>query len=345
MYLVTLFLFGLVICILLNLLVIVVLLRKGRDICFMDLLMISLSISDLLQTSIGYSVEIHSHYTGRLISHTSCKVAAFSVTFLGLVSIAHLVGIAVERHIVLRYPVRMRTWVNNVTSSLYVIVPSWIYGLLWALFPLLGWNRYIRQPGTTHLCGLDMTNTGLQYTCFNYNLLFWCFVLPVLIIAYCSYHICRALRSRRSASILLNMGSTVIESRKKMERQQTVMSLVIIGAFLFAWSPYACCVLVLTAQGSLSGKLLDIASVFAKTSSMYNPIIYLIFVEDFRVRCKQFFGCGLEPQEEEVTTLRHSPRMERAEKGETDGSGIGLGVEIVDADVKNLSAEKKNVND
>ena len=156
------------------------------------------------------------------------------------------------------------------------------------------------------------------------------------------------------------MGCEVIESRKKMERQQTVMSLVIIGAFLFAWSPYACCVLVLTAKGSLPGKLLTIASVFAKTSSMYNPIIYSVFVQDFRVRCKQFFGCAWEPslitasielnpyedstkqfesQEEQATTLSDFPRDERADTGETDESVNGLEVGIVAAVVKNLSAE------
>merc|ERR1712142_1097548 len=97
---------------------------------------------------------------------------------------------------------------------------------------------------------------------------------------------------RRTVSMILNMGTQIVESRKKMERQQTVTSLVIIGAFLFAWSPYACCVLVLTTNGNLPANLLTIATVFAKTSTLYNPIIYSFFVKDFRVHCKQLFGCA-----------------------------------------------------
>ena len=333
MCLVGLLIFGLLVCGLLNLLVIVVLLKKGNEISYMDLLMISLAISDLLQASVGYSVEVHSYYMATSISSTSCKISAFSTTFLGLVSISHLVGIALERHIIIRYPIKMRDWLRCNALSLYVIVPSWLYGFVWALFPLFGWNRYMRVPHMKHSCGLDMTSTDLKYTSYTYNLLVWCFVIPIIIISYCTFHICKSLRSQRTFSIHLNLGDSVVESRKKMERQQTVTSLFIIAAFLISWSPYALCVLMLTAKNRLPDHLLTVATLCAKSSTFYNPIIYSVFVEDFRARCKCLFTCRKEPPIAIASVLSindilpHSPDDTGDENGvrDRDSSFLGTG--------------------
>ena len=286
---------GLTMCVILNLLVIVVLLKKGRKINYMGVFMISLAISDILQAGIGYAVEVHSYFTIQSIDKLSCIVSGFSVTFFGLVSIAHFAGIAIERHLILCYPMRMRAWLNVRCICLYVIIPSWLYGFLWAFFPLIGWNRYTKQSGMSHSCGLDLTNTNINFTSYTYNLLFWCFVVPVGIISYCSYSIHRSLKLRRVQSDAVDMGDGVGETRRKMERQQTIMSFVMIGTFIFAWSPYAGCVLVLTIRGSVPNLLLKVSSLFAKTSTLYNPIIYSIFVEEFRNGCKKLFGCFLEP--------------------------------------------------
>ena len=285
---------GLTMCVFLNLLVIVVLLKKGWKINYMGVFMISLAISDILQAGIGYAVEVHSYFTIQSIGKLSCIVSGFSVTFFGLVSIAHLAGIAIERHLILRYPMRMRAWLNVRCICLYVIIPSWLYGFLWAFFPLIGWNRYTKQSGMSHSCGLDMTNTSINYTSYTYNLLFWCFAVPVGIISYCSYSIYRSLRLQRVQSDAVDLGDGVGETRRKMERQQTMMSFVMIGTFILAWSPYAGCVLVLTIRSSVPDLLLKVSALFAKTSTLYNPIIYSIFVEEFRNGCKKLFGCYLE---------------------------------------------------
>ena len=68
------------------------------------------------------------------------------------------------------------------------------------------------------------------------------------------------------------------------------MSMVLIATFLMAWTPYSVCVFVVTVNGHVPAGLLSFASVFAKSSTLYNPIIYSIFMKDFRDRCKRFFG-------------------------------------------------------
>ena len=71
-------------------------------------------------------------------------VIGFCGTFFGLVSISHLIALSVERYYSVVSPYRSYAWSLRPLLSLYMVIPSWIYGLLWALFPLLGWSNY--QP-------------------------------------------------------------------------------------------------------------------------------------------------------------------------------------------------------
>ena len=61
------------------------------------------------------------------------------------------------------------------------------------------------------------------------------------------------------------------------EKRSTVMVAVMIGAFLVAWTPYSILALVETFNGknyAVSPVLATVPSLFAKTSSVLNPIIY-----------------------------------------------------------------------
>ena len=64
-----------------------------------------------------------------------------------------------------------------------------------------------------------------------------------------------------------------------------------ITTFLLAWTPYALCVFVLSANGYVHSNLYCAAAIFAKMSSLYNPIIYICFTNGFRAHCKAVFGC------------------------------------------------------
>lgn len=293
---------GVIVSLLLNLLVLVVLLKKGQKINYMELIMVSLSISDLLQAAIGYSVEIHSFLSATKISDVGCQISAFSTTFLGLVSIFHLVGIAIQRYFIIKYPMKVRLWAHRPSVSLYVVLPGWLYGFVWAVPPLAGWNSYTRANGVRHLCGIDLNNRDPFYVSYTYNLLVWCFCIPVLVICFCCYSIYGALKTARQRQSFCLIQCD--EARGQCERIQNIMSLVLIGTFLFAWSPYAVCVFVLTARGSLPTPLLSFAAIFAKLSTMYNPIIYYIFMGDFRTRCKKLFR-----KDKNVTLLQFTAEM------------------------------------
>ena len=80
------------------------------------------------------------------------------------------------------------------------------------------------------------------------------------------------------------------------------MTLVMVGTFLAAWSPYAACVLALTAGGRPPDTLRMVSAYVAKSSTLFNPIIYTLFLTDFRASCKRFLCCDYTELE---TTSQH----------------------------------------
>ena len=61
-------------CVILNALTVLVLVKKGGKLTYMDLILISLSVSDLLQAALGYSVEIFAYYSESSMAFGPCKV-------------------------------------------------------------------------------------------------------------------------------------------------------------------------------------------------------------------------------------------------------------------------------
>lgn len=64
---------------------------------------------------------------------------------------------------------------------------------------------------------------------------------------------------------------------RKPERQVTRMVVVMIVAFMVAWTPYAAFSIVVTAHPSihLDPRLAAVPAFFSKTAAVYNPIIYV----------------------------------------------------------------------
>ena len=96
------FMIAVAFCILFNAVVVALLLKKGNRINYLDLVLVSLAISDALQAAVGDSIEIQAFYSGNELVGIPCTISGFSTTFLGLVSIAHLVGITVVKHVILK---------------------------------------------------------------------------------------------------------------------------------------------------------------------------------------------------------------------------------------------------
>ena len=171
--------------------------------------------------------------------------------------------------------------------ALYVIIPSWSLGFFWALCPLLGWGSYISETGYGYRCSINIEGKDASHLTYSYNLLFWCYVIPIFVMGYCFNGIRSALKHSHNQGVILGIKKEMITLRKQTERRVTIMSMVMIVTFLLAWTPYAICLLVITCAVQVPSKLFSFSTVFAKLSTLYNPLVYMIFMKDFRMRLRK----------------------------------------------------------
>lgn len=76
---------------------------------------------------------------------------------------------------------------------------------------------------------------------------------------------------------VLQVSHGRLATARKPERQVTRMVVVMIVAFMVAWTPYATFAILVTIHPSieLDPRLASIPAFFSKTAAVYNPVIYV----------------------------------------------------------------------
>ena len=276
-----------------NALVILGIIKKQSKITIRDMILTSLAACDLVQISFGYSSELHVCFNSQKTPLGLCKVSGYIVSLTALTNISLLVSLSLERYFSVVHPIFMSKFSKSVKAGLVFILPACFYGTFWATIPLLGWGEYTQEPGSPHRCTAvaSLTSTRVQrYTC---TLLLFCFVLPVIIIGYCCYHVQKELKQMtRRSSKFGGKNSKMVETTRVYQRQAFCMCMIVIIAFLVAWTPYALTVFLYAISPKISLPVLRVAAFFAKFSVVSNPIIYALCYKDFRRSVKRLFSCS-----------------------------------------------------
>ncbi|XP_010213753.1 PREDICTED: opsin-3 [Tinamus guttatus] len=194
-----------------------------------------------------------------------------------IVSIMTLTVLAYERYIRV-----VHAKVINFSWSWRAITYIWLYSLAWTGAPLLGWNRYTLE---IHGLGCSMDWKSKDPNDISFILFFFlgCLVAPVGIMAYCYGHILYAVRMLRSVE---DFQTVQVIKLLKYEKKVAKMCFLMISTFLICWMPYAVVSLLVTyGYGNLvTPTVAIIPSFFAKSSTAYNPVIYIFMSRKFR-RC------------------------------------------------------------
>ncbi|XP_054889446.1 opsin 7, group member a [Poeciliopsis prolifica] len=247
---------------------------------------INLAVSDLGLTLSLYPMAITSSFYHRwLYGKTLCSLYAFCGILFGLCSLTTLTLLSMVCFVKVCCPLygnRFKPFHGQL-----LIACAWVYALLFACSPLVHWGEYGPEPYGTACC-IDWRLSNKLGTARSYTvaLFVFCYILPCCVIV-ASY-----------TSILV----TVQASRKTMEQhasRQTNMSsiqMIIIKlsvavciGFFTAWSPYAI-VSMWAAFGeieSIPPLAFAMPAMFAKSSTIYNPMIYLMLRPNFRqIMCR-----------------------------------------------------------
>ncbi|KAM5238356.1 opsin-3 [Ctenodactylus gundi] len=266
-----------------NLLVLVLYAKFPRLRTPTHLFLVNISLGDLLASVFGVTFAFVSCLrNGWVWESAGCAWDGFSTSLFGTVSIATLTVLAYERYIrVVHARVVNFSWVWRAVT--YV----WLYSLAWAGAPLLGWNRYILDIHGLG-CTVDWKSKDANDSSFVLFFFLGCLVVPVAVIAHCYGHILYSIRMLRCVEDLQTIQVMKI---LRYEKKVAKMCFLMVFTFLVCWMPYiVTCFLVVNGQGHKVTPTVSVISyLFAKSSTVYNPVIYICMIRKFRRSILQLF--------------------------------------------------------
>ncbi|TSK22639.1 Opsin-VA [Bagarius yarrelli] len=262
----------------------------------LNFVIVNLSVADFFMSLIGGTLSIVTNYRGYFfLGSWACVLEGFAVTFFGIVGLWSLATLAFERYFVICRPLgNVRLQVKHASLGLLFV---WTFSFIWTIPPVLGWSSYtVSKIGTT--CEPNWYSGDPHDHTFIITFFLTCFIFPLTVIIVCYSKLLRKLRK------VSNSNGRLVNARKP-DRQVTYMVVVMIVAFMVAWTPYALFSVIVTIDPTidLDPILAAVPAFFAKTSAVYNPIIYVFMNKQFRKCMIQLLSCsGNTTVEENQTT-------------------------------------------
>ncbi|XP_071378368.1 opsin 8, group member b [Centroberyx affinis] len=274
-----------------NLLVLIMAFKRSSNMKPPELLSVNLAVTDLGAAVTMYPLAVASAWNHRWLGgDATCVYYGLVGFFFGVASIMNLTVMAIVRFIVslnLHSPEEKISWRKVKMLCLW----TWMYALLWALFPILGWGRYGPEPFglSCSLAWGDMKNEGFSFviSMFSLNL-----VMPSVIIIFCYFGIAIKLYFTYKNSM---NNSNQVPNIVKLHRRLLIIAVLISGGFIGCWSPYGMVSLwsIFRDSSSIPPEVSLLPCMFAKSATVYNPLIYYIFSKTFKREVKQFgWLCG-----------------------------------------------------
>ncbi|XP_017552144.1 vertebrate ancient long opsin a isoform X2 [Pygocentrus nattereri] len=274
----------------------------------LNYIIVNLSLADFLVSLVGGSISVVTNFHGYFFLGTwACVLEGFAVTFFGIVALWSLAILAFERFFVICRPLgNIRLRGKHATLGLLFV---WTFSFIWTIPPVLGWSSYtVSKIGTT--CEPNWYSGDPYDHTYIITFFITCFVMPLGVIIVCYGKLLRKLRKVSNTHGRLG-------NARKPERQVSRMVVVMIVAFMVAWTPYAIFSITVTAHPTiyLEPRLAAVPAFFAKTAAVYNPVIYVFMNKQFRKCLILLFSCS------DSTTVEVNQTTERG--GMTGESNTG----------------------
>ncbi|XP_026174873.1 opsin 8, group member b [Mastacembelus armatus] len=271
-----------------NLLVLIMAFKKSSKMKPPELLSVNLAVTDLGAAVTMYPLAVASAWSHRWLGgDVTCIYYGLVGFFFGVASIMNLTVLATVRFIVslnMQSPKEKISWMKVKMLCIWI----WLYALIWSLFPILGWGRYGPEPFglSCSLAWAQMKHEGFSFVIFmfSFNL-----VLPIVIIICCYFGIAIKLYFTYKKSI---SNSNRVPNIIKLHRRLLVIAVLISTGFIGCWAPYGMVSLwsIFHDSNSIPPEVSLLPCMFAKSSTVYNPLIYYIFSRSFKREVKQLRG-------------------------------------------------------
>ncbi|XP_027006156.1 visual pigment-like receptor peropsin isoform X2 [Tachysurus fulvidraco] len=240
-------------------------------------IIINLAFTDVGVAGIGYPMSAASDLHGSWkFGHIGCQIYAALNIFFGMASIGLLTVVAIDRYIsICRPDIGQKMTTHSYTL---LVMAAWLNAVFWSTMPIVGWASYAPDP-TGATCTINWRNNDASFISYTMAVISVNFIIPLSVMFYCYYNVSVTMKRYKESNCL---DSINIDWSDQID--VTKMSIVMIVMFLVAWSPYS--VVCLWASfgdpRTIPASMAIIAPLFAKSSTFYNPCIYVIANRKFR---------------------------------------------------------------
>ncbi|XP_068036387.1 pinopsin-like [Anomalospiza imberbis] len=246
-----------------------------------NMLLLNISVSDMLVCVSGTTLSFASNIRGKWIGGDhACRWYGFVNSCFGVVSLISLAVLSYERYSTLTLCHKRS---NDFRKALLAVGVSWIYSLVWTVPPLLGWSSYgVEGAGTS--CSVRWSSESAESTSYIVCLFIFCLVVPVMVMMYCYGRLLYAVKQ---------VGKIHKNAARKREYHVLFMVMTTVICYLVCWIPYGVIALLATfgKPGAVTPVTSIIPSILAKSSTVCNPIIYILMNKQFYKCFRQLFHC------------------------------------------------------
>ncbi|XP_059711961.1 pinopsin-like [Haemorhous mexicanus] len=266
-----------------------------------NLLLLNIALSDLLGCALGTPLGLAAGNAAA--PGAACAWHGFATALCGIISLISLAVLSYERCCAMTRTAEPDT--TNYRKAWTAIILSWTYSLLWTVPPLLGWSSY-GPEGAGITCSVNWHSRDANNASYIICLFIFCLVIPFAIIVYSYGKLLCAVRQ---------VSSMPRGPGRGREQRILRMVMVMVLCFLLCWLPYAAVALLATfgQPGLITPAASIIPAILAKSSTVYNPIIY-VFLN------KQFYRCFVELLRCNKSPQSSLPRLKKQEQRFPPGS-------------------------
>ncbi|XP_076044873.1 parapinopsin-like [Oratosquilla oratoria] len=249
----------------------------------LNLFLLNLAISDLGICVVGCPLSTLAAFNhGWHFGQTCCSIYAFLMCFFGITSIATLMVLSFERFLMISRP--WKTTELSRKGALRIIAAIWAYSFVTTSPPLFGWGGFdIEGPGIS--CSIDWETKSLHNTSYIIFLFALGLIVPLSVMAFSYTNVLCTLKQAIRSGVSTGVAHA--------ERRVAVMVVVMGITFLLAWTPYSVLALLIAfGQPHLvTPEAAAAPAIFAKSSCIYNPIIYVGLNTQFRSAWQRLMCC------------------------------------------------------
>ncbi|XP_052814072.1 melanopsin-A-like [Mya arenaria] len=265
-----------------------VFIRDKRLHKFHNYFIVALAIADVGMCLCGHwMVVVSALYHRWVFARQGCVIYGFSTTFFGLSQISLLASIAFDRYLIIVRPHGLRF--TTKTACILVAV-CYIYGCVWAMFPAIGWSSY-QLEGLLVRCAINWQSKTPFDLSFSLSVMVLGWMLPLFVIIFSYGGLFNRLRIDKRRQLLKRHRNK--SKRHKNEGRMAITVLLMIGAFFISWTPYSVATLVAAfgPKDKVPTFLTVLPAIFAKSSIIWNPIIYVARHSLFRKSLSEHIPC------------------------------------------------------